>query len=62
MAEATRIMEESPDVDGLVVSCSALRVLGHGLIDRLEKAVRVPVVTSMQAFMWDIMREAGEKK
>ena len=34
--------------DGIVISCSALRMLQPGFIDRLEKMTGVPVVTSMQ--------------
>lgn len=47
-------------IDGLVISCSALRVLNHGFIDELEGATGVPVVTSMQAFTWDMIRTSGE--
>ena len=33
-----------------------------GFIDDIERSTGKPVVTSMQAFMWDIVRTAGETK
>ena len=62
LEEAKKIQESSQDVDGFMLSCSALRVLNDGLIDKLEKLLKVPVVTSMQAFMWDMLRTSGETK
>ena len=62
LTEAAKIMEKSPDVDGFMLSCSALRVLNDDLIEKLEKMVKLPVVTSMQAFMWDMLRTSGESK
>jgi maleate isomerase len=49
-----------PDVDGAIVSCSALRVLTPGFLDELERETGKPVVSSMQAAMWKVLRESGE--
>ena len=32
------------------------------VIDKLEKLLKRPVITSMQAFMWDMLRTSGENK
>jgi maleate isomerase len=63
LEEARKIKESSnKNVDGFMLSCSALRVLNDGPIDKLEKLLKVPVVTSMQAFMWDMLRTSSETK
>ena len=48
------------DVDGLFISCTALRC--SSVIARLEDAIGKPVVTSNQALAWDCLRLAGYKK
>lgn len=58
--EILQLAESSPVVDGVVVSCSALRMLTPNLIDEIEAAIAKPVVTSMQAFMWQMLRVSGE--
>ena len=45
------------DVDGLFISCTALRC--SSVIARIEDAIGKPVVTSNQALAWDFMRLAG---
>ena len=45
------------DVDGLFISCTALRV--SPIIDRLERDLGKPVVSSNQAMAWHAMRLAG---
>ena len=53
--------EREEEFDGVIVSCSALRMLQHGFIDELEEAAGGrPVVTSMQALLWDTLRCSGE--
>lgn len=47
----------SAEVDGLFVSCTALRV--SPILDALEKALGKPVVSSNQALAWDCLRLAG---
>jgi maleate isomerase len=47
----------SADVDGLFISCTALRC--SSVIARLEDAIGKPVVTSNQAMAWDFLRLAG---
>ena len=45
------------DVDGVFVSCTSLRALG--VIERIEKTIGKPVVSSNQALAWHIMQLAG---
>ncbi len=45
------------DVDGLFISCTALRC--SSVIARIEEAIGKPVVTSNQALAWDCLRLAG---
>jgi len=47
------------DVDGLFISCTALRC--SSVIARIEEAIGKPVVTSNQALAWDCLRLAGYK-
>lgn len=54
------LWEDSPDADGMIICCSVLRVLSAGFIDELEAMIGKPIVTSMQAFMWDMLNTAGE--
>ena len=45
------------NVDGVFISCTNFR--GMDVIDVLEKDLNVPVVTSNQATLWDMLRIAG---
>lgn len=45
--------------DAVVIGCSAFRACGPDFIDRLEKRLGKPVVTSTQAFIWSMLRTAG---
>lgn len=47
----------TPDADAVFISCGALRSVD--VIDELEKALNKPVITSNQAFTWDLLRSAG---
>ncbi|MCS7129262.1 MAG: aspartate/glutamate racemase family protein [Candidatus Caldarchaeum sp.] len=47
----------SPEADGIFISCTDLITL-H-MINRLEREFRVPVVTSNQATLWDMLNLAG---
>jgi len=47
------------DVDAVFISCTALRC--SGMIERLEKAINKPVVTSNQASAWKVMRIVGKR-
>jgi maleate isomerase len=48
------------EAEVIVIGCSALRVCSKdGFIDTLEEEIGKPVVTSTQAFMWDMLRNAG---
>lgn len=46
---------------GIIVSCSALRMLRPGFIDELENITGVPIISSMQAFCWNMLRTTGIK-
>jgi maleate isomerase len=45
------------EVDALFISCTALRC--SSVIERIERAIGKPVVTSNQALAWDCLRLAG---
>lgn len=45
--------------DVLVIGCSAFRACVPGFLDELESAIRKPVVSSQQAFLWHLLRLAG---
>eukprot|EP00939_MAST-03C_sp_MAST-3C-sp1_P003579 g3579.t1 len=53
------VRSDASGVGALVVGCSAFRACTPGFIDRLEDDLGLPVVTSQQAFLWDMLREAG---
>lgn len=55
--------ENSHDkADGIVVCCSAMYMLRPGFISKLEKKYKLPVITSMQAFLHYLIRNGGETK
>ena len=47
------------DTDALFVSCTALPVLT--LIEKLEKKLKKPVLSSNQTLIWDTLRSVGHK-
>ena len=51
---------EIADADALFVSCTALPVLN--IIDRLEKKLNKPVVTSNQSLIWDTLESINRNK
>ena len=51
---------KNPAVQGLFISCTALRC--SSVIQRIEDAIGKPVVTSNQALAWDCLRLGGYKK
>lgn len=55
--EAVKVCQ--PSSDALFISCTGW--LTHPVIDRLEKALGRPVITSNQALAWQALREAGVK-
>ena len=55
--EAGLDLASAPDIDGLFISCTALRV--SPVIGRLEEALGKPVISSNQALAWDCLRLAG---
>ena len=47
------------EVDVVMIESSALRCCMPGFITLIENKIGVPVVTSTQAFLWHMLREAG---
>jgi maleate cis-trans isomerase len=50
---------DDPESDALFISCTALHTFG--LIEKLEKDLKKPVITSNQATIWNVLRLAGIK-
>ena len=48
---------DSPDAEAIFLSCGDMATLG--IVDKLEKALGKPVVTSVQATFWGALRVAG---
>jgi len=48
---------DAPEAEAVFISCSALRSVE--IIEELEEEIGKPVVTSNQAFIWDLLRLAG---
>ncbi len=48
------------DSDGLFISCTALPVLD--ILDKLEKKLKKPVLSSNQVLIWESLRNTGYKK
>ena len=46
------------DADALFISCTALPVLN--IIDRLEKKIKKPVLSSTQTLIWDTLEKIGK--
>ena len=46
------------NADALFVSCTALPVLN--IIDKLEKKLNIPVLSSNQALIWDSLETIGK--
>ncbi len=46
------------DADALFISCTALPVLN--IIDKLEKKLNKPVLSSNQALIWDSLENIGK--
>lgn len=51
------LRNQSPEAEACFISCTALRTAG--LIEPLEKALGVPVLTSNQAMVWHLLRNLG---
>lgn len=56
-AMVTDMVSQSDSVDGVFISCTNFR--GMDVIDILETDLQVPVVTSNQATLWDMLRQSG---
>jgi len=57
--ECCDALVDAAEVDAIFIGCSAFRACMPGFVDRVEAKVGVPVVTSTQAFLWHMLREAG---
>lgn len=55
----TKEVNES-DADGIFVSCTGFRA--HENIDALEQDLGKPVVTAVQATLWDMLRKVGVRE
>lgn len=50
---------DHPDADTLVLGCSAFHACVPGFLDELEERLGKPVISSQQAFLWQLLRLAG---
>jgi len=41
--------------DTILICCSSLRVTTYDFINKLEKEIGIPVITSNQALIWDCL-------
>lgn len=48
------------DADGVFVSCTGMRTAS--VIDEIERKIGKPVVTALQATVWDLLRLAGVRR
>jgi len=49
----------SPDVDGIIIGSRTVNTCRSGILPELEAAAGKPVISAMQAFIWDTMNVAG---
>ena len=56
---AREVVRSAPQADGILISCGNLRTFE--VIEALEIDTRLPVVTSNQAGLWQVLRMAGIK-
>ena len=59
LTAAIRRLIAEADVDGVFVSCTAIRLLSQ--IETLERALGLPVTSSNQALIWHMLRLAGSE-
>ncbi len=50
------LTQQSDTLDAVFIACSAFNVMTPGFIDRLEKELGVPVITSLQALVWKLLK------
>jgi len=50
---------ETRNADALFISCTALPVLN--ILDKLEKKIQKPALSSNQTLIWDTIRSVGYK-
>ena len=55
--DAALTLGQSPNVDGVFVSCTSLRLVG--IVEELEQALGKPVSSSNHAMIWHSLRLAG---
>ncbi len=48
---------DRPDADGVFISCTGMRT--SAILDSLETATGKPIVSAMQATVWDVLLKAG---
>jgi maleate isomerase len=57
---AKKTFTQNPNANGVFISCMSMRVMD--VIQALETDLEVPVVTSDQATLWKLLRNAGVKE
>ena len=57
IVHASRAVAEQTELDALFISCTNLRTLG--VIDQLEAAIGIPVLTSNQVLAWSMLQCAN---
>lgn len=55
--EAVEIDKDNPDIQAIFISCTNLRTFS--IIDKLEKKLRKPVITSNQASLWALINRCN---
>lgn len=58
IAAGTECLAATPEAQGLFISCTGLATAG--VIEAIEQATGLPVVTSNQALAWEVLRRAGD--
>ncbi len=48
---------DRPDADGVFISCTGMRT--SAILDSMEESIDKPVVSALQATVWDTLRQAG---
>ena len=56
--KACELYQKNSSISVLIICCSALRSTQYGFIDRLEKKLNIPVITSNQAMMWECLQKS----
>ena len=58
ISELVEHLVDSQDADSILVSCTGMKT--SGIIDQLENKIGKPVISALQATIWECLRLAGE--